>query len=416
MSQTAANNSDELVLVLAPTGRDAQLALSALQRAGFNARVCKDAAQLGKHILEGAGAALVAEEALNKMDIGEIKQTLTQQPPWSDFPFVVFTSMSDLAVERRIVDDMLGILGNVTLVERPVRIQTMLSAITAVLRARRRQYQVRDLLREVKTLNGDLERRVEERTAALQEITRQMEAFAYSISHDLRAPLRSIHSFSEILVNHHADKLDAEALDYLNRILKSAKYMDSLTQDLLAYSRLSRAEFPVQKVSLDDCIATVLYQMAEEIRVKKAEIAVERPLPDVLAHVAPLEQILSNLLSNALKFTRPNVPIHIRIHAQPRKSKVRIWVEDNGIGIAPEYHERIFRLFERLAPVNVYPGTGMGLAIAKKAAERMGGNVGVESQPNCGSRFWFELPVIVTQEGSSSPASTLSGDAVLTAA
>ena len=383
--------ASEQVLILAPTGRDARLASDALTKAGFLTRICATFDELCT-LIDVSGAALIAEEALKADDLKTLTEILGKQEAWSDFPFVVFTSSSEDSRLRLRADNSLGLIANLTILERPVRIQTMISAVNSVLRARRRQYQVRDLIKEVQSLNAGLEKRVLERTAELQEANEELEAFAYSVSHDLRAPLRAIHSFSEMLLDGHTSQLDAEGKDYLGRILKASKYMDALTQDLLAYSRLSRAEFPLQRVSLEDCVSTVTYQISEDVRTKKADIVVQRPLPEVLAHVAPLEQIIGNLLSNALKFSRPNVPIQIRIRAQQRSSKVRVWVEDNGIGISPEYHERIFRLFERLNPATMYPGTGMGLAIVKKAVERMGGTVGLESVLNEGCKFWFELP------------------------
>ncbi len=392
MNAVDQRSTDELVLILAPTGRDARLAANTLIKAGFITHICKNVSELCQKIKAGCGAAIIAEEALKLEDIKTIRLILNDQPAWSDFPFVIFTGTGEETKERLDADECLGEIGNITLLERPVRMRTMLSAIQSVLRARQRQYEVRDLLAEIQTLNETLEKRVRERTAKLEEANRELETFAYSVSHDLRAPLRAMHSFSQMLIEEHAGQLNDEGKDYLMRILKSAKYMDSLTLDLLAYSRLSRAEFPLQKVSFEDCVNNVLCQMSEEIRTTKARITVERPLPEVLGHIAPLEQIISNLLANALKFSRENVPIQIRIYAQEQRNKVRIYIEDNGIGIAPQYHEKIFRLFERLFSGTTYPGTGIGLAIVKKGVERMGGTTGVESTSDQGSKFWVELP------------------------
>ncbi|MGI8965446.1 MAG: sensor histidine kinase, partial [Limisphaerales bacterium] len=241
-------------------------------------------------------------------------------------------------------------------------------------------------------LNQALEQRVQERTAALKESNEQMEAFVYSVSHDLRGPLRTIKGFTEILRDQYASDLDSSAQDYVNRIMKSAKYMDSLTQDLLGYSRLSRAEFNLENLETGICLDAVVLQLSEEIEQKKAKLKIKKPLSSVLAHSTPLEQIFTNLISNALKFSKPNERPALRIWAKEKNGHVGLFFEDKGIGIAPEHHERIFRIFERLHSPNEYPGTGIGLALVKKAAERMNGSVGVESELDRGSKFWVELP------------------------
>ncbi|HTY69053.1 MAG TPA: ATP-binding protein, partial [Alphaproteobacteria bacterium] len=160
---------------------------------------------------------------------------------------------------------------------------------------------------------------------------------------------------------------------------------------LLAYSRLSRTDMALGPVPLEDTVDTILSRMQGVIGERKAAVTVERPLPVVRAHRATLQQCLINLVNNALKFTAPGAAPEIRIRAETRDGRVRCWIEDRGIGVAPEHHERIFRVFERLHGSETYPGTGIGLAIVKKGAERMDGQVGVESAAGQGSRFWFEL-------------------------
>lgn len=157
----------------------------------------------------------------------------------------------------------------------------------------------------------------------------------------------------------------------------------------MGYSRLSREEFVPEVVDPDEAVAEAWRQVAEG---SKAELSVERPLPKVHAHRTILLQVLANLLSNAIKFVAPGVEPRVRVRGERREGKVRLWVEDNGIGIAPEHQGRIFRVFERLHASGEYPGTGVGLAIVRRALERLGGQAGVESQPGRGSRFWIELP------------------------
>jgi signal transduction histidine kinase len=169
--------------------------------------------------------------------------------------------------------------------------------------------------------------------------------------------------------------------------------MDTLIMDILAYSRLSREEMPLQPASLDVVVHLVLGRMAREIAERRALVTVPSPLPVIVGHASMLEQVLTNLLSNAVKFSRPGIDPVVLIRAEPCGERVRVWIEDNGIGIAPEYQDRVFGLFQRLNPVESFPGTGVGLAIVRRAMEKMGGSSGVESTPGQGSKFWIELPM-----------------------
>ena len=244
---------------------------------------------------------------------------------------------------------------------------------------------------ELKKHRDHLEELVEERTRKLEEVNTELESFAYSVSHDLRAPLRAMQGFSQALLEDYAPKLDAEGKEYALRIDASAQRMETLIQDLLGYSRLSRSEIKLKPVNLDSAVEGILTQLDVEIREKDAHISVEKPLPEVLSHSTTLEQVMGNLITNAIRFVPSEVKPNINISAEERDEVVRLWVEDNGIGIAPEHHERIFRIFERLHGIESYPGTGVGLAIVKKGAEKLGGKVGIESAPGKGSRFWIEL-------------------------
>lgn len=244
---------------------------------------------------------------------------------------------------------------------------------------------------EIQRLNTSLEQRVTERTARLEEAIGQLDAFAYSVSHDLRAPLRAMRGFSQALLEDYGPLLpDDLARLYLQRISQAAERMDHLIEDLLAYSRIGRGDIRLDRLSLGAVVDRVLKDMGPELR--GSRVQVDSPLPEVVAHEVTLVQVLKNLLSNAVKFVAPGTEPRIRVGAETRGDKVRLWLEDNGIGIPPEHHERVFRVFERLHPTEVYPGTGVGLAIVKKGVERMGGSVGLESGSGQGSRFWLDLP------------------------
>ena len=255
---------------------------------------------------------------------------------------------------------------------------------------------------------GQLEQAVSERTAELTATNKQLEAFVYSIAHDLRAPLRSMQGLSTMLVDEAGPALSETGRNYANRISKSAQFMDALLVDLLAFSRISQERIELMAVNLEAVLTAVLSRLEKEIQGKNARIEVLGPWPTVLAHEPILSQVVFNLVSNALKFVLPDVPPQIRIGTEeanlteankgnkersssfPSLPSVKIFIQDNGIGIAPEHQEQIFRLFNRLHGES-YEGTGIGLAIVQKGVERMGGRVGVESAPGQGSRFWFEL-------------------------
>ena len=237
---------------------------------------------------------------------------------------------------------------------------------------------------------GQLEGLVARRTSELTATNQQLEAFVYSIAHDLRAPLRAIQGFSTMLVKEAGTALSETARGYAARINKSALFMDALLIDLLAFSRISQQRVELAPVNLATVVGSVLARLQNDIQEKDARVESSGPWPAVLAHEPTLAQVLFNLTSNALKFTMPGVPPVLRLRAEEQEDFIRVWVEDNGLGIEPDHQEQIFRLFTRLNGEK-YAGTGIGLAIVQKGVERMGGRVGVESAAGQGSRFWFEL-------------------------
>ncbi len=247
------------------------------------------------------------------------------------------------------------------------------------------------LFERIREYSRELEQRVEARTRALRDTNAELEAFAYSVSHDLRNPLSNIRGFGELLRDSYAERLGEDGLDLLVSILEAVRDMDTLIEDLLGYSRVTRAEVELTAVPLDTVVDTVVEQYSRNLATVGGRVEVVRPLPTVRSHAATLERVLANLLSNAIKFVPPETRPAVRIRAEPGGGgRVRVWVEDNGIGIDPADQERIFRVFERAA--TQYPGTGVGLATVRRGVERLGGEVGVDSEPGRGSRFWIELP------------------------
>jgi PAS domain S-box len=274
--------------------------------------------------------------------------------------------------------------------DRGVLVQWVGSA-TDIDEQRRAFAELADARSRLKDYADQLEVRVRARTATLREANAELEAFTYSVSHDLRTPLQFVRGFAEAIRDESA-ALSSEHRDYLHRIIRAASRMDSIIQDLLAYSRLSRAEMQLVELPLDDVVGDVLAHQHAAIRQAGARVEIGRPLPAVFADKTGLFQALSNLVSNALKFTRPGEPPLVRIRAEMLGEGARLWIEDNGIGIDRRHHERIFQLFERLHSPADYPGTGIGLSLVRKAVTRMGGSCGVESTPGEGSRFWIDFP------------------------
>jgi signal transduction histidine kinase len=249
---------------------------------------------------------------------------------------------------------------------------------------------------EVRRLNADLERKVAQRTAELAERAKDLERsnlelqqFAYVASHDLQEPLRTIASFTQLLAKRYADKLDDKAREFIAFAVDGSKRMQTLINDLLSFSRVGTQGKALAPVRCDEVLETVLRSLKRAIEESGAVITRD-PLPAVLADELQLGQLLQNLVGNAIKFRSDKTP-RVHIGAERNGSGWKISVRDNGIGIASEHSERIFVIFQRLHTKTQYAGTGIGLAICKKIAERHGGRIWVEAAPDGGSKFCFTI-------------------------
>jgi signal transduction histidine kinase len=237
---------------------------------------------------------------------------------------------------------------------------------------------------EICNLNEHLEQRVQERT-------REIEGFAYTVAHDLRAPLRAMAGFSDILLEESGSRLDQRGQDSLRRIKKAASRMDDLIHGILSLARLSYESFTLVQIDVSEVVREVVSSKQDDILAGGATVDIHADPIRAAAHPSLLALSLDHLLENALKFTSPDVPPHIDIQVQGHGNSVRVSVRDNGIGIPPEYHHRIFGVFERLHPSEGFPGIGIGLALVRRAVGRMGGTVGVQANPDGGATFWIEL-------------------------
>jgi signal transduction histidine kinase len=228
------------------------------------------------------------------------------------------------------------------------------------------------------------------RTASLQEALTQLEEFSYSVSHDLRSPMRAISGYACVLQEDPSDELPEEARQYLERISRSTLKMQRLVEDVLTISRIARTEIDLMPIPLQPLIEGIAEHYSE-LQDSTVDLSVATP-HTVLGDAVSLQQALSNLLINAAKFVPKGVQLPvIRVRSEARDKRVRVWFEDNGIGIPLGERGKLFSMFERLPGGISYEGTGIGLAIVRKAVERIGGSVGVESDGKSGSQFWIEL-------------------------
>ena len=237
----------------------------------------------------------------------------------------------------------------------------------------------------------ELEKSVRERTRELLEANEEMETYVQTVTHDLRAPLRAIQGFGQALVEDCPKELSPLGRTYVERMIASAERMDLLMRELLAYSRLGHVDLHLQGVDLGLIEHEAEVLIASELEHSAAQVLVSAPLGKVRGHSPTLVQVLANLLSNAAKFVPAGRKPEIRLRPEPRGARLRLWIEDNGIGVPAESRERIWGVFERLHGMDAYPGSGLGLAIVRRALARMHGTCGVESGSGAGSRFWIEL-------------------------
>jgi signal transduction histidine kinase len=401
MSKSNEPPGSERVLICTPFGRDGTLIQKELRASGLTAGVCSSIEELSRAIGAGAGAALIGDEALLPHAIERLASELRNQPPWSDFPLLVMTSGGDTTKASRYRLGLLAPLGNVSLLERPLRTATLVSSLQAALRARRHQYQLAVHLEEREVTAQELKRRNED----LIKANRELEEFAYVSSHDLQEPLRMVNIYTQLLVRRFACE-NATAQKYAAFIQQGVSRMERLLRDLLTFSRTIHPDgLNIERADLSKSLSQAIFILNGRIEESTAVIQFDK-LPTVTGDEMQLAQVFQNLLSNALKYRKANCIPEIVISAERHGEEWIVSVTDNGIGFEQQYAERIFGLFKRLHKDD-YPGTGLGLAICQRIVERCGGRIWAEGRPGEGSTFYFALPTEETRGASSHSPSEL---------
>jgi PAS domain S-box-containing protein len=243
----------------------------------------------------------------------------------------------------------------------------------------------------IRQLNADLEQRVIERTAQLEAANKDLEAFSYSVSHDLRAPLRAVSGFAEIITRRHKSSLNEEGRRYIDNIVEAGARMNRLIDDLLIYSRVGRRAITLRPIPLGEVFRQSIHDLAPRIAAAGARVILPETPPAALGDVTLLSQIFTNLLDNAILYHKPDAPPCITVSCQAENGQILVGVRDEGIGVPAEYQEKIFNVFQRLHSEDAYPGTGIGLAVVKKSVELLGGRVWVQSGVDQGSTFYVAL-------------------------
>jgi signal transduction histidine kinase/CheY-like chemotaxis protein len=391
---------DQRILILAPTGKDAELCARFLADAALLPHICRNIEDLCEQMVLGAGVVFLTEEALTARGFAMLATTLRQQSPWADVPIILLTSGGSESPVNAEVVSLLGTIGNVNLIERPVRMTTLLSTLKAALRARNRQYDVSEHIeREART-----KEELEQAFAQIEESSRLKDEFLATVSHELRTPLNAVLGWARLLRSNNLKLAERERA--LETIERSARSQQQLVEDLLDVSRAISGKLrletePVHPKKFIEAAFEALRPIAQtrNIRIKRK---IDPRLTIVQGDPVRLRQVMWNLLSNAIKFSSPGSVVELS--ARRVKSTVEISVKDYGEGIRPDFLPHVFERFRQadMTTTRAHGGLGLGLAIVRQIVELHDGTVSVESDGiGRGAKFIVKLPLPVSSETSS---------------
>lgn len=315
---------------------------------------------------------MLADLAMPEMDGLTLLKTALRIDP--DLAGVIMTDQGSIDSAVQAMQ-----LGAADYVLKPFTLSVILPVLSRALSTRRLRLE-----------NAALQESIAARTAELEAANKELEAFTYSVSHDLRAPLRHISGFSQMLMEDYADQLPPEAQKLLNNINTSSLYLGQLIEDLLRFSRLGRQPLSLQPVQMRSLVGDILHSMHKEQEERQIEITIG-DLPDCFGDPTMLRQVLTNLLSNAFKFTRFTEKPVIEIGSQPTEEELIYFVRDNGAGFDMRYADKLFGVFQRLHSQRQFEGNGVGLSIVQRIIQRHGGTVWAQSEINQGATFYFSL-------------------------
>jgi signal transduction histidine kinase/ActR/RegA family two-component response regulator len=392
MTRNLTENREETILVLAPTGRDAELSARLFRQAGHAAQICVDCDELCSRMKKGAGIAFLADESLKTENIQKLIAVLGEQPRWSDIPLLILTSGGAATpVYARELTALMS-LANVSLIERPVRVATLLSTVEAALRARRRQYEVRDHLAVEQRAKALSQRATKE----AEQASRLKDEFLATVSHELRTPLNAMLGWVTLLRSNKLDQAGRER--GLDTIERNVRIQTQLIEDLLDASRIITGKLHLDTRALlpNTFVDAAMEVVRPAVEAKQIELTkfVDPNVGTVYGDPSRLQQVVWNLLSNAVKFTPKGGRVDLDVERVD--SHIEIKVSDTGQGIKPEFLPFVFERFRQadMKTTRIHGGLGLGLAIVRQLVELHGGSVAVSSPGEGeGSTFTVQLPL-----------------------
>ncbi len=344
-------------------------------------------------------AVILLDVNMPNMDGFETASLIRQRPRFEKTPIIFITGYNTTDLDR-----LKGYeLGAVDYLFLPVVPQVLKAKVTAFVELARQNQIIKSQAEDLASHNQRQAQQLEviqNLNEELKDANTELEAFSYTVSHDLRAPLRSLTGYINVLMEDYGGRLDEDGRGHLQALFRAATRMDCLTRDLLAYGRVAREAVQLEPLRLQTALEDIV-SLTHHAHGKPGSVSVRAGDAEVLANRFLLEQSVGNLLSNATKFVLPGKKPEVCIRTELASGRIRLWVEDNGIGIDPIYHSKIFSIFERVGEAQKYEGTGIGLAIVNRAVQRMGGSCGVISAPGQGSRFWVDFQNVPATNGSS---------------